>query len=203
MPECLLCTDKSPPTNGHHFPQKMKYALQKHNIHQPITYICCSVFSSLLYFCRNSRDTDLYKCCTDQKRKQNIIEPYYAKSRSCGKWNVNFKQSLMLISQRQVYEMKFEYKTFQLYTYKTFLPAIQTTEFRSAAASQSLASASATTHPHLTSPGGDVPEVEEGRRGREEPGQERHHGGELVPLAQPRGAVGSVELQEDVDDGGA
>ena len=44
--------------------------------------------------------------------------------------------------------MKSEYKTFQLYTYKTFLPAIQTTEFRDAAASQSLAS-SATTSPHL------------------------------------------------------
>lgn len=57
--------------------------------------------------------------------------------------------------------------------------------------------------PTQSSPGGDVPQVEEGRRGREEPGQERHHGRELVPLAQPGGAVGSVELEEDVDDGGA
>jgi hypothetical protein len=49
-------------------------------------------------------------------------------------------------------------------------------------------------------PGYKEPEIEERRSSRQEPGQERHHSGQLVPPAEPRGTVGSVELKEDVDD---
>uniref|UniRef100_A0A0A9HQ51 Uncharacterized protein n=1 Tax=Arundo donax TaxID=35708 RepID=A0A0A9HQ51_ARUDO len=53
------------------------------------------------------------------------------------------------------------------------------------------------------SPGCDEPEVEHRRSSRQEPGQERHHGRQLVSPTEPRGTLCFMELEEEVDDRGA